>query len=85
MSCGCFEKVQALVREETGDPMARIRGVLSFGDTGKLEFRPSIEVLARQKLKDGTFTKKQKRIELSYEFCPFCGKRLDDDKPINKD
>lgn len=85
MACDCIKIVEQLIREETGDPLARIRGVLAFGDTGKLEFRPSIEVLARRKNKDGSLTKKQKSIELTYGFCPFCGQKLDDDKPINKD
>lgn len=79
MACDCFEKAKLKVREATGDPHAKIRGVFTSVD-GKICLLPSIEVLYRKKKKDGTFAKKDSSIDLTYSYCPFCGKKLIEDK-----
>nr|DAQ42374.1 MAG TPA: 30S ribosomal protein S11 [Caudoviricetes sp.] len=81
MPCNCFENAQKKVREITGDPHAIIRSV--FTDiNGKLYRLPSIEVLYHKKKKDGSFYRNQSEIDLTYQYCPFCGKKIiEDDLP----
>lgn len=79
MSCDCFEQAKIKVREATGDPLAKIRGVFTSVN-GKICLLPSIEVLYRKKKKDGSYTKRDSSIELTYSYCPFCGKKLIDDE-----
>ena len=75
MACNCFEDAKEKVREAIGDPNAMIRGVFT-PINGKIRLLPSIEVLYRKKKKDGTFCKSQSSIDLTYQFCPFCGKKI---------
>lgn len=75
MACNCFEQAKMKVREVTGDPHAKIRGVIAPVN-GILCLLPSIEILYRKKKKDGTFTAKEFSMEMTYSYCPFCGKKL---------
>ena len=73
-----LEEAKEKVREATGDPHAMIRGVFT-PINGKIRLLPSIEVLYRKKKKDGTFCKSQSSIDLTYQYCPFCGKKIIED------
>ena len=84
MACNCIEIAQEKVREAIGDPHAQIRGVFTPVN-GVICLLPSIEVLYRKKKKDGTYCVKQSSIELTYGYCPFCGKKLIDDILPNKE
>ena len=79
MACDCFEQAKVKVREATGDPLAKIRGVLAPVN-GKWCLLPSIEILYRKKKKDGSFTAKEFSMEMTYSYCPFCGKKLIEDE-----
>lgn len=82
MACDCFEQAKVKVREATGDPLAKIRGVFTSVN-GKICLLPSIEVLYRKKKKNGSYSKRDSSIELTYGYCPFCGKKLlEDDAKI---
>lgn len=79
MMCNCFEEAKDKVRKALDDPNATIRSVFTIVDK-KIMRLPSIEVLYHKKRKDGTREKKQSSIELTYGFCPFCGRKIVDDK-----
>ena len=68
-----------MVREQLGDSLAQIRGVICFGKDGVLQFKPTVAILYRKKKKDGGFCKTQSEMELSYEYCPFCGRKFEDE------
>lgn len=75
MACDCFNQAKKMIREQTGDPLANMRGVIAIVK-GTMMFLPSIAVLYRKKKKDGTFRKNNSEIDLTYGYCPFCGKKL---------
>lgn len=84
MACDCFEQAKVKVRETTGDPNAKIRGVL-VPVNGWWSLLPSIEILYRKKKKDGSFTAKEFSMEMTYSYCPFCGKKLiDNDTKVDE-
>lgn len=66
--CDCFDKVEANLKEKTGDPEVSLNymyAMLSF------EKKPVIEATYWNKKKDGTFNKKESTISIAYPFCPF--------------
>lgn len=75
--CDCFDKVEANLKEKTGDPQASLNYMYVMPS---FEKRPVIEAIYRKKKKDGTFNKTKSIISLAYSFCPFCGKKLSEDK-----
>ena len=83
MACFCRAKVEKLVCEQTGDPMAKLRGMIIIDKEGA-QFRPTIATVYRKKKKDGSFCKTESELEISYEYCPFCGRKLKEDDNIEK-
>lgn len=81
MACNCREEIEKVAREEFGDPLAKLRGVIAFQESS-LQFKPSIEIIYRKKKKDGSFSKTVTSMELVYEYCPFCGKKFNEDKEV---
>lgn len=79
MACECFNRVKELVRKETGDPRASFNAIFVLNKKGKLVWKPGIEVFYHKKKKDGTFSKNLSKMDLSYGYCPFCGKKLEED------
>ena len=77
MACDCRTKLEKELRENLGDPLAKLNGVFHFVGS-QLQFAPTVEVIYRKKKKDGSFCKKESTMQLSYPFCPFCGKPFDD-------
>ena len=75
--CDCFEKVEANLQEKTGDPNASLNYMYVMPS---FEKKPVIEGTYRKKKKDGTFLLKTESISLAYPFCPFCGKKLSEEK-----
>lgn len=78
MNCNCFEEANISLRKATGDPEAYVRGVFRLIGSS-LIFTPSVEIIYRNKKKDGTFNVRPTSMELTYTYCPFCGKKLEDD------
>jgi hypothetical protein len=72
--CDCIEKVEKKLREDTGDPHARILAVFGFGENG-IEMSIPIPVRYRKKKKDGSFGKELNRNILG-GYCPICGKKI---------
>jgi hypothetical protein len=73
-----------MIREQLGDPLANIRGVICFGKDGVVQFKPTVAITYRKKKKDGSLCKTQSEMELSYEYCPFCGHKFENLKKIKK-
>lgn len=78
MACDCREKLVKELRDN-GFHQARLNGIYCFVDN-KMQFKPAIEVVYHKKKKDGTLCKGESTIALSYPFCPFCGKKFEEDK-----
>ncbi len=76
MACDCYNKVKNMIREQTGDPKATFNGMIVFDK--QVRWIPTIEVSYHKKKKDGTFSKRLSKIDLSYEYCPFCGKKINE-------
>lgn len=85
MACDCREKIMKMAREQLDDPLANIRGVICFGKDGVVLFKPTVAIMYRKKKKDGSFCKAQSEMELLYEYCPFCGRKFDEDKENKKE
>ena len=49
-------------------------------DMPSFEKKPVIEATYRKKKKDGTLNKTESTISIAYPFCPFCGKKLSEEK-----
>lgn len=79
MGCNCFEEAKNKVRQTLDDPNATIRSVYTIVDR-KIMCLPSIEVIFHKKKKNGTREKRQSSIDLTYGYCPFCGRKIVDDK-----
>ena len=54
--CDCFDKVEANLKEKTGDPEASLNYMYAMPS---FEKKPVIEATYRNKKKDGTFNKKE--------------------------
>lgn len=80
MSCNCREQIIKAIREQVGDPLANVRGVISFGKNGVVQFKPTVAIHYRKKKKDGSFCKSESEMELAYEYCPFCGQKFEDEE-----
>ena len=80
MACNCREQITKMIREQLGDPLANIRGVICFGKDGVVQFKPTVAITYRKKKKDGSLCKTQSEMELSYEYCPICGPKFEEDK-----
>lgn len=78
MACDCFEKAKNKVRQTLDDPNATIRSVYTIVER-KVMCLPSIEVIYHKKKRDGTREKKESSIDLTYGYCPFCGKKIIED------
>ena len=74
--CDCFDKVEANLKEKTDDPEASLNYMYAMPS---FEKKPVIEATYRKKKKDGTFNKTG-TISIAYPFCPFCGKKLSEEK-----
>ena len=77
MACDCKSKLEKELRENLGDPLAKLNGVFHFVGN-QMQFAPTVEVIYRKKKKDGSFCKTESTMQLSYPFCPFCGKAYDE-------
>ncbi len=75
--CDCFDKVEANLKEKTDDPEASLNYMYVMPS---FEKKPVIEATYRKKKKDGTFNKTESTISIAYPFCPFCGKKLSEEK-----
>lgn len=78
MACDCRTKIETELREN-GYHLAKLNGVYSFVGN-QMQFMPMIEVVYYKNKKDGTLCKRESTISLSYPFCPFCGKKFEEDK-----
>lgn len=79
MACNCREQITKMVREQVGDPLASLRGMICIGKNGVLHFKPRVAIMYRKKKKDGSFCKAQSEMELLYEYCPFCGRKFENE------
>lgn len=78
MACNCFERVNQKLRDKLDDPAGSLNMVWQLvGD--KLEEKPAVTFVYTKKNKDGSRQKKQSEIEVTYGFCPFCGKKYDEE------
>lgn len=78
MACDCRTKLEKELREN-GYHLARLSGLFAFVGN-QMQFKPAIEVVYYKKKKDGSLCKGESTISLSYPFCPFCGKKFEEDK-----
>lgn len=85
MACDCREQITKMVRKQLDDPLANIRGVICFDKDGVAQFKPTVAIIYRKKKKDGSFCKRQSEMELSYEYCPFCGRKFEENKENKKE
>lgn len=76
MACNCKEQITKMVREQVGDPLAKLRSIICLGKSG-VHFKPTVAILYRKKKKDGSFCKTESEMELAYEYCPFCGRKFE--------
>lgn len=60
--CDCFDKVEANLKEKTGDPEASLNYMYAMPS---FEKKPVIEATYRNKKKDGTFNKKESTISIA--------------------
>ena len=44
MACNCREQITKMIREQLGDPLANIRGVICFGKDGVVQFLSLIHI-----------------------------------------
>ncbi len=51
MACNCREQITKMIREQLGDPLANIRGVICFGKDGVVQFKPTVAITYRKKKK----------------------------------
>lgn len=65
--CDCFDKVEANLKEKTGDPEASLNYMYAMPS---FEKKPVIEATYRNKKKDGTFNKKRKYYIYRLSFLP---------------
>lgn len=77
MSCNCRVQVEQLVREQTGDTTAKLRGQYVISN-GVIQFKPTVAAVYRKKKRDGSVCKTEIEIEISYEYCPFCGRKFNE-------
>lgn len=66
--CDCFEKVEANLKEKTGDPQTSLNYMYAMPS---FEKKPVIEATYRNKKKDGTFNKTESTISIAYPFAHF--------------
>ena len=52
MACDCRSKLEKELRENLGDPLAKLNGVFHFVGN-QMQFAPTVEVIYRKKKKDG--------------------------------
>jgi hypothetical protein len=75
MECDCIQKMNEKLREETGDPEARI--VASYGKYyNEIEDFAHIETRYRKKLRNGELAKRETNHYVMGTYCPFCGRQL---------
>ena len=60
-----------MIREQLGDPLANIRGVICFGKDGVVQFKPTVAITYRKKKKDGSLCKTQSEMELHTNIARF--------------
>jgi len=78
--CNCIDEFNKMIRERSGDPEGKVKVSFSINrETGKMSDLPSMYCSYRDKKKDGTFSQKAHEHPISGEFCPFCGKKYDDE------
>jgi hypothetical protein len=75
MKCNCIEEINKKLREASGDPEAKLNVIYAFPD---MDARICVPYLARDKKRDGTFTKEKDKM-LALQKCPFCGTPVDDE------
>ena len=75
--CNCIETMEKLISEKTGDPDAYL-GV-SYNPLDLSEKPTGMYAMYREKKKDGTFKERETRIGIVPTYCPFCGKKYDDE------
>lgn len=78
MACDCYNRVKEMIREKTGDPKASFNGMIVVDRNGA-RWIPTIEIFYHRKKKDGSFSKNLSKLDLSYGYCPFCGKKLEEE------
>lgn len=49
MACNCRERITKMIREQLGDPLANIRGVICFGKNGVVQFKPTVAITYRKR------------------------------------
>ena len=76
--CDCFKKIEEKLKEHTGDRYARLNHVLYLSRDGAAK-KPIVEGIYHKRKKDGTFCKEESVLQVSYEYCPFCGKKLEEE------
>jgi hypothetical protein len=73
--CDCIEKMNAKLREETGDSDARVAA--SYGVAlNSVERFARIKTLHSDRPRNGTLSHVESRRHIVGRHCPFCGKEL---------
>jgi hypothetical protein len=80
MPCNCIEEQEAILRKETGDNEAFIAAAF---DVKEKQRRFSAQAYYRGKIL-GIFKKNLSLAYLSFDYCPFCGKKYIEDVQIKK-
>lgn len=78
MLCNCIEDTEKLIIEKTGDPEAYMHVYYALGE--KTTIKPAgMHLFYHEKKKDGTFKQSESKIAIVPTFCPFCGKKYEED------
>lgn len=78
MACNCFETVNEKIREKSETSNGSLNSVWVL-EENKLVEKPAVTFVYNKENKDGSIQKKKTEIEVAYPFCPFCGKKYDEE------
>lgn len=78
MPCNCFEIVNKKLCDKLDDPTGSLNTMwLRAGN--KVEEKPAITFVYTKRNEDGSRQEKKSEIVVAYEFCPFCGKKYEEE------
>ena len=84
MACNCFETVNEKLQEKLEDPTGSLNCVHQLIDN-KFVTKPAVTFVYNKKKPDGSRQQKRTEIEVTYSFCPFCGKNYDEESNGKED
>lgn len=76
MACNCITKINELLKKQFNDSAEMDAGIIA--PKGLAIVR--IQGLYHKVKKDGTYAQKWDTINVLPEYCPFCGKKYEEDK-----